>query len=41
MSALFWWSATSSSTGLPSTLPPKSSIAIRAACTEPSPVTSA
>ena len=28
MSALFWWSAEISSTGWPSTLPPKSSIAI-------------
>src|SRR6218665_671133 len=28
MSALFWWSALSNSIGMPSTLPPKSSIAI-------------
>ena len=34
MSTLFWWSATRSSIFLPSTAPPKSSIAIRTACTE-------
>ncbi|MNT23774.1 hypothetical protein D3C72_1592080 [compost metagenome] len=41
MSALFWWSANTSSMGLPCTLPPKSSIAILAASTEPLPPESA
>ena len=37
MSALFWWSATSTSIGAPSTRPPKSSAAIRTASTAPGP----
>ena len=37
MSGLFWWSAARISIGTPSTLPPKSSTAIRAASTEPWP----
>ena len=40
-SALFWWSATISSIGLPSTLPPKSAIAMLAAITAPGPTMSA
>ena len=38
MSGLSWWSPTMMLIGLPSTLPPKSSIAICAAVTEPWPV---
>ncbi|MNQ54092.1 hypothetical protein D3C85_681520 [compost metagenome] len=41
MSALFWWSITIRSTFLPSTVPPKSAIAISAAVALPLPVTSA
>jgi hypothetical protein len=41
MSALFWWSATAISTGLPSTVPPASSTAMRAAIAEPGPPRSA
>ena len=41
MSGLFWWSAERTSIGLPSTSPPKSSTAIRAAATLPGPVMSA
>ena len=37
MSALFWWSAETTSMGLPATLPPKSSTAIFTASTEPAP----
>src|SRR5437868_7039894 len=38
MSGLSWWSPTTTLIGLPSTLPPKSSIAICTAVTEPWPV---
>src|SRR6266540_4567774 len=38
MSGLSWWSPTTMLIGLPSTLPPKSSIAICADVTEPWPV---
>ncbi len=38
MSALSWWSPITMLIGLPSTVPPKSSIAICAAVTEPWPV---
>jgi hypothetical protein len=41
MSALFWWSAETTSIGMPSTVPPKSSTAILAAVTAPRPVMSA
>ena len=41
MSGLFWPSAETNSIGLPSTLPPKSSIAILTASTEPWPPMSA
>ncbi len=41
MSALFWWSAVNSSIFLPSTWPPKSSMAIWMAATLPGPVMSA
>jgi hypothetical protein len=41
MSGLFWWSAVSSVIFLPSTLPPKSAIAILAASMPPWPITSA
>ncbi|MFK4406238.1 hypothetical protein ABH991_003272 [Bradyrhizobium ottawaense] len=37
MSVLFWWSAATTSTGLPAAFPPKSSTAILAATTEPMP----
>ncbi len=37
MSGLFWWSPCTTSIGLPSTLPPKSSTAMRTAVTEPAP----
>src|SRR5215213_8907039 len=40
MSGLFWWSAATTSMGLPSTVPPKSSTAMRAATTDPGPVLS-
>ena len=40
MSALFWWSAETSSTGLPLMGLPKSSMAIFAASTEPEPARS-
>src|SRR6185437_751540 len=40
-SGLFWWSAKMTSIGRPSTLPPKSSTAMRAAWTEPMPERSA
>ena len=40
-SGLFWWSAESTSIAAPSTLPPKSSTAMRAASTEPWPARSA
>lgn len=39
-SGLFWWSAATTSTGLPSTLLPISSAAMRAATTEPLPARS-
>src|ERR1019366_6860933 len=41
MSGLFWWSVVSSTIFLPSTLPPKSAIAILAASMPPWPITSA
>src|ERR1035438_2010159 len=41
MSGLFWWSVVSSTIFLPSTLPPKSAIAILAASMPPWPMTSA
>ena len=41
MSALFWWSAETTSIGAPATVPPKSSTAISAAATEPVPPKSA
>ena len=41
MSGLFWWSAVSSVIFLPSTVPPKSAIAILMASTPPAPMTSA
>jgi hypothetical protein len=40
MSGLFWWSAETTSTGLPSTFPPKSATAILTARTEPGPARS-
>ena len=40
-SGLFWWSAETTSTFMPLRAAPKSSIAMRAATTEPGPVTSA
>ena len=39
-SALFWWSAETSAIGLPATFPPKSSMAILAARTDPGPARS-
>ena len=41
MSALFWWSAETTSIGASRTLPPNSSTAIFAASTDPSPPKSA
>jgi hypothetical protein len=41
ISGLIWWSAEITAIGLPKTMPPKSSIAICAAVTEPGPVADA